>query len=418
MKSSRMTGTRVIRTGPHMGMKKSGCCCVEVMIEGVPVTGLIDTGSDITIIRGDLLYHIVGEANLEMQSLKTAEQKACTYDQKPISLDGQIDLKICFGKKEIVTTVYVKLVAPDQLLLSETVCRLLGIVSYHPRVKSGGMLPHPEGNVPSADLEASPPTSEVKDVQSVKGDAIIHSMDESSEQTNGTNNVQSIKGSGLTDGNIPSAEESSTKDTKGAVPPARVRLVSTVRLPACHSATVPVQVEEIRGPVLIEASGLVDDCLQVDESLVEVNENGSATLLITNNGKSLCHLKSGIELAHASEVDLELSIPNQKCKLAARVDSTSTKEVATTQIQLPSELDTSSEEMPPLQVNSISEQEMLPADQYKLWMVSSLPSDTVSSNERIQWRQQQLKECLMDAENQLSGDNLINCYLSTMTFSV
>ena len=37
-KSSRTSGTRVIRTGPHMSMKKSGSCCVEVMIEGVPLT--------------------------------------------------------------------------------------------------------------------------------------------------------------------------------------------------------------------------------------------------------------------------------------------------------------------------------------------------------------------------------------------
>ena len=29
------------------------------MIEAVPVTGLIDTGSDITIIRGDLFYQII-----------------------------------------------------------------------------------------------------------------------------------------------------------------------------------------------------------------------------------------------------------------------------------------------------------------------------------------------------------------------
>ena len=28
-------------------------------MEGVPVTGIIDIGSDITIIRGNLLYHIV-----------------------------------------------------------------------------------------------------------------------------------------------------------------------------------------------------------------------------------------------------------------------------------------------------------------------------------------------------------------------
>ena len=84
-----------------MSVKKSGSCCVEVLIERVSVTGLIDTGSDITIIRGDLFYQIVAEAHLKIQSLKTAEQKACTYDQKPITLDRQMDIKIGFGKKTI-----------------------------------------------------------------------------------------------------------------------------------------------------------------------------------------------------------------------------------------------------------------------------------------------------------------------------
>ena len=44
-------------------------------------------------------------------------------------------IKITFGEKNIFTTVYVKLVAPDQLLLSESACHLLGIVSYHPDVQ-------------------------------------------------------------------------------------------------------------------------------------------------------------------------------------------------------------------------------------------------------------------------------------------
>ena len=93
------------------------------MIEGVSVTGLIDTGLDITIIRGGLLYQIISSENgLKVKSLKPAEQKACTYDQKPITLDGQMDIKASFGDKTIIATVYVKLVALDQLLLSETVC--------------------------------------------------------------------------------------------------------------------------------------------------------------------------------------------------------------------------------------------------------------------------------------------------------
>ena len=51
-------------------------------------------------------------------------------------MDEQIDLHISFSERVICTTVYVKLVAPDQLLLSETVCCQLGIVSYHPSVQS------------------------------------------------------------------------------------------------------------------------------------------------------------------------------------------------------------------------------------------------------------------------------------------
>ena len=71
-------------------------------------------------------------ARLEESSLKLADLKACTYDQKLITLDGQIS----FGERVICTTVYVKLVAPGKLLLSEAVCCQLGIVSYHPSVQS------------------------------------------------------------------------------------------------------------------------------------------------------------------------------------------------------------------------------------------------------------------------------------------
>ena len=64
------------------------------MVEGVPIIGLIDMGSDITIMRGDQFYDMVKEAHLSIQYLKPTEQRARTYDQKPITLDGQIDMKI------------------------------------------------------------------------------------------------------------------------------------------------------------------------------------------------------------------------------------------------------------------------------------------------------------------------------------
>jgi len=46
-----------------------------VKIEGVSTTGVIDTGSDITIIRGDLFYHIVEKANLKIEDLKAPSWK-------------------------------------------------------------------------------------------------------------------------------------------------------------------------------------------------------------------------------------------------------------------------------------------------------------------------------------------------------
>ena len=46
-----------------------------------------------------------------------------------------MDLSIEFGDKTIITPVYVKMDAHDQLLLSEGVCRQLEIVKYHPDVQ-------------------------------------------------------------------------------------------------------------------------------------------------------------------------------------------------------------------------------------------------------------------------------------------
>ena len=52
--------------------------------------------------------------------------------QKSITLHGQMDLHISFDEGVICTTVYVKLIASDQLLL---VCCQLGTACYHPSVQ-------------------------------------------------------------------------------------------------------------------------------------------------------------------------------------------------------------------------------------------------------------------------------------------
>ena len=191
------------------------------------------------------------------------------------------------------------------------------------------------------------------------------------------------------------------KEIKSAVPSARVRLVSAVSLPACHLATVPVQVKDMRGPVLIEPEGLVDDCLQVDESLVEVDENGLTTLLITNNSKSPYHLKSGVQLAHASKVESELlSITGQVPESTHSTEnSRRPPEISKAQLLVQDTLTA------PLQVDNTSEQEVLPAEpseQCRIWTVTSLPCGSSCSNERVQWRQRQLRESFMESNKQIS----------------
>ena len=62
----------------------------------------------------------------------------------------------------------------------------------------------------------------------------------------------------------------------------QVRLIKAVRLPANYSAAVSVQVTQIKGTILLEPSKSLDQ-LQVEESLLEVKEDGSTE--IRNNCK-------------------------------------------------------------------------------------------------------------------------------------
>ena len=109
---------------------------MRVLIQGVPVYGIIDTAADITIIGDQLFRKVASVARLKKKHLKPADKTPRNYDQRPFRLDGRMELNIAFGDKEMTTSVYIKLDAVDQLLLSEGVCRLLGIVSYHSAVET------------------------------------------------------------------------------------------------------------------------------------------------------------------------------------------------------------------------------------------------------------------------------------------
>lgn len=62
-------------------------------------------------------------------------------------MDGWMEMEISFQGRTMKTMVYVKMDACDQLLLSEGVCRQLGIVTYHP-----SLLPQDKpGSTPEVD---------------------------------------------------------------------------------------------------------------------------------------------------------------------------------------------------------------------------------------------------------------------------
>ena len=59
----------------------------------------------------------------------------------------------------------------------------------------------------------------------------------------------------------------------------------------------------------------------------------------------------------------------------------------------------------PLQVDNTSEQEVLPAEpseQCRIWTVTLLPCGSSCSNERVQWRQRQLRESFIESNKQIS----------------
>ena len=81
-----------------------------------------------------------------------------------------MELVITFGEKEISTQVYIKVDTADQLLLSEGISRLLGIVEYHPDVQiwRGGCKNKKPGTQPAKTDRTSVPSVRVTPVRSVR----------------------------------------------------------------------------------------------------------------------------------------------------------------------------------------------------------------------------------------------------------
>ena len=103
-----------------------------------------------------------------------------------------------------------------------------------------------------------------------------------------------------------------------------VSSIKTICLPAYHSAVVPVKAEDVIGSVFVEVEKSDDDCLSIDNSLVAVDQDDNATILVSNHGKSTYQLKSGAELAMASEVEPEIVDEQRELPLVSdgEVDAT------------------------------------------------------------------------------------------------
>ena len=109
--------------------------CAQVQVQGVRAWGIVDSGADITIMGKELFKKVASVCRLKKRDFKRPDKIPKTYDRQPFSLDGRLELEITFGEKTMITTMYVKMNAHDELLLSEGVCRQLGITRYHPNVR-------------------------------------------------------------------------------------------------------------------------------------------------------------------------------------------------------------------------------------------------------------------------------------------
>ena len=112
----------------------------KVLLQGHPVEGIVDSGADITIVNGRLFKEVAEAVRLRKKDFQPPDKTPRTYDRQTFTLDGRMNLDVSFGDRTMCTPIYIKMDAHDDLLLSEGVCRQLGIIEYHPEV-----LPHQEG---------------------------------------------------------------------------------------------------------------------------------------------------------------------------------------------------------------------------------------------------------------------------------
>ena len=227
----------------------------NVNVQGVLIKGMVDSGADITIIGGDLFKQVATIAKLRKRDFRLADKTPRTFDQKPFVLHGCMDLDITFGNKTIFTPVYIKMDSSTPLLLSEGVCRQLGILAYHP----------------------------------------------------------SISVAKKEDSHAKEREES----TQASVPLVKVSLIQSVKLLPHQMTQVRVLLpadSKLDGPLLVQPSPTLElQGVHVEEGLVQADHRDNPLLLSNQSGFTL-ELPSGVVVGTVTEVDVisRVTIPNSE----------------------------------------------------------------------------------------------------------
>ena len=250
--------------------------CTKVQVQGVPSYGVLDSGADITIMGGTLFRKVAAVARLKKRDLKRPDKTSRNYDQTPFTLDGRMDLDITFNGKTMCTPVYIKTDAHEQLLLSEGVCRQLGILQYHSEVE---------------------PWRGGRKQNQMQANTSVPSLQEKSarDTTEETTSPEPRSQPAVQIAEVPTVR-------------AQVRLVQSLRLLPHQGASVSVQLEPVSRlqeseEVLIEPS-THELPLQVEDSLLRVSGEGLACVAVLNPTGCSCSLEAGTELGEASTVNL------------------------------------------------------------------------------------------------------------------
>ena len=220
-----------------------------VHVQGVPMPGVVDSGADITIIGGEMFKRVAAVAKLHKKDFKPPDKKPVNYDQKPFIIDGRVDLDVAFQGRSIRAPVYVKMDAAEQLLLSEGVCRQLGIVKYHQQVQPGNF--------------------EDKDAH----------------------------------------EKPETRDCACQVPTVRVRLVQNVRIPPKHMVVAKVQLlgltptDSFLSPQMLEGDADLrqNRGIQISDCVIQPTSEGTARIILTNHLGVSQKLEKGLELGTGTD---------------------------------------------------------------------------------------------------------------------